>query len=403
MKRTWLRMRIGFTLIELLVVIAIIGVLIALLLPAVQKVREAANRTQCANNLKQIGLACHNFHDTYGQFPTSPDTMNDKFNYSGQQWSGPSVQVGQGAWPPSMGITYLQDGTPAGIKYQNAGWAYQILPFIEQDNLYKGDDRHFTGTTPDNVILLVPPTWPGYPAGSYGINMDAPAGPVSMTPIKTYTCPSRRQPGTFIGAGGKRAWIDYACIHPGNPFGNSDPGLDFATPNGQPWSDMLGDAFGWWNLGDGIRPPFEGGRGIITARKNGKVTFAQVSDGTSNTMMVAEKFLPPRAYQGGDNGDMYGWIGAGWPDERRSSGTSLGSNGPILINNPSRDFDPPPADPATNDTWREFAYLGSAHPAGINAVFGDGSVHNIKFGIDPQTFNFLGMRNDGRNITTDDF
>src|SRR5712692_3939760 len=115
MRLYWRQLRVGFTLIELLVVIAIIGVLIALLLPAVQKVREAANRTQCANNLKQIGLAVHNFHDTYGTFPNT------------------------GAWW-ATGAGYDASGTPIGIKYQTAGWMYQIMPFIEQDNLYKMSD-----------------------------------------------------------------------------------------------------------------------------------------------------------------------------------------------------------------------------------------------------------------------
>src|SRR5438270_7532937 len=115
MKRSLLKLRIGFTLIELLVVIAIIGVLIALLLPAVQKIREAANRTQCANNLKQIGLAVHNFHDTNGVFPT------------------------QGGWW-STGVAYDPSGAPYSYKYQTAGWAFQILPYIEQENLYKTSD-----------------------------------------------------------------------------------------------------------------------------------------------------------------------------------------------------------------------------------------------------------------------
>ncbi|HEV3203901.1 MAG TPA: DUF1559 domain-containing protein [Gemmataceae bacterium] len=410
MKKSWLTLRIGFTLIELLVVIAIIGVLIALLLPAVQKVREAANRTQCANNLKQIGLACHNFHDTYGHFPTSPDAMVDKVNFTGSnEWVGNPAAVGGGAWTPSLGITYLTDGSPAGNKYQNAGWAFQILPFIEQDNLYRMSDIAYTpgSTAPLNVIQLVPPTYPGYPIGSYGINMDAPSGPVSQSPIRTYACPSRRPAGTFNGQGGKRAWIDYACAHPGNPNGNTNPD-QVLCPNGAYWSDTLGDAFGWWTLNGnpGGGPPHEGGRGVIAARKEGKITFAQITDGTSNTMLAGEKFLPVTAYNGGDNGDMYGWIGAGWPDERRCTGSSLGnasgSDGNIIhLPNPSKDVD---LSTVPGDHWKVFGWMGSAHPAGMNSVFADGSVHNIKYGIDPEVFNRLGMRNDGRVIdNSDDF
>src|SRR5262245_46086075 len=99
--------RRGYTLIELLVVIAIIGVLIALLLPAVQKVREAANRISCANNLKQIALATHNFHDTQGKFPTG------------------------GHLPVNVG------GVPTGATNL---WV-ELLPFFEQDNLYKEWDK----------------------------------------------------------------------------------------------------------------------------------------------------------------------------------------------------------------------------------------------------------------------
>ncbi len=97
----------AFTLIELLVVIAIIGVLIGLLLPAVQKVREAANRAKCQNNLKQLGLAIHNFHDVFGVMPTAGSA-------DGRPLSG-------GPWPNSG------EGT---------NWQCHIMPFVEQANLY---------------------------------------------------------------------------------------------------------------------------------------------------------------------------------------------------------------------------------------------------------------------------
>src|SRR5262245_56778612 len=112
----------GFTLIELLVVIAIIAVLIGLLLPAVQKVREAAQRLQCANNLKQVVLAFHGHHDSNGGFPLG----------------------GNGADPARA----LVGGVPAVGKAQTLGWAYQILPYLEQSALWAGPAEATVKATP---------------------------------------------------------------------------------------------------------------------------------------------------------------------------------------------------------------------------------------------------------------
>src|SRR5262249_27965067 len=156
------RRRLGFTLIELLVVIAIIAILIGLLVPAVQKVREAAMRIQCANNMHQIGLACHMNHDTYGCLPS-------------------------GGW----GWNWVGDPLHGGGPPQPGSWIYQCLPYVEQEGLYRM-------------------------AGN-----NAGCQQMVMTPVKVFNCPSRRTGGpypgntTYYNQGGFTATLmarsDYAC------------------------------------------------------------------------------------------------------------------------------------------------------------------------------------------------
>jgi prepilin-type N-terminal cleavage/methylation domain-containing protein len=348
------RKHAGFTLFELLTVLALLGLLLALLLPAVQKVREAANRISCANNLKQLGLAVHNFHDTYGRFPTSP---------GGQDKLG------------GFGISYTHDGVPLPGKLQTAGWAFQILPFIEQEDVYKKIDllKDESGK-PQNIYPadypatdLAAATGTTFPKGSFNIDLFKGVGPVRQTPIKIYYCPTRRLPGLYNGV----ATIDYAAAHPDKVPIPRDPAGKY---RGDPVGTLL------------MTNP-AGLHGVISAMSP-KVTFASVQDGTSNTLMIAEKFIRPMNYLGGERGDRMGWAQFGGLDTCRSS-TSLDG----WTANPSMD---------RNDIAEDQDDLfGSAHPAGMNSVFADGSVHNIKYGIDADVFNALGCRDDGRFLMND--
>jgi len=306
--------RRGFTLIELLVVIAIIAILVALLLPAVQQAREAARRTQCKNNLKQIGLAFHNFHDAHDHLPTGAR------DGAGTSYACCNAQERRG-W----------------------SWSYQILPYLDQSNLYeigKEDD----------------------PNGTYPL--------VARHGVKGYYCPSRRTP-TAYGSG------YYRCDYAGNGGERGTGGIAAAPSDGQ--------------------------KGVLvrnTARAELRIN--DIKDGSSNTIMVAEKALHPDRH-GSDGGDNEPWNNAGWDECVIRHGAAINSAGDEYGLPPRYDTDAPTDTIAVTDkggrSWTNWhPFFGSAHQGGMNACLADGAVRLISYNIDDKVMRRLSLRDDREPI-----
>jgi prepilin-type N-terminal cleavage/methylation domain-containing protein/prepilin-type processing-associated H-X9-DG protein len=307
--------RRGFTLIELLVVIAIIAILIGLLLPAVQKIRDAANRIKCSNNMKQMGLAIHNYHDTYGTFPAG---------------------VTQSTNPPSV----------TGNYYPYWSWMALIMPFWEQDNLYRQADAWARSGSPAGS----PYTW--WPWGGFWLSPQTPANPATGKILSTLKCPAdSRQaqtlPGAKAGQNGDVAFTGYLGVG----------GIRSSN------ADLTNDAV----------------LGIFYKSSNGTTgtTMAAVTDGLSNTLMVGER--PPSSDL------LYGWwfAGSGW-DGSGTGDVLLGARD--LAYASSLRCSPPDSwvglRPGRPNVFCDQAHFWSFHSGGGNFLLGDGSCRFIRYSAD---------------------
>ena len=299
--------RTAFTLVELLVVIAIIAILIGLLLPAVQKVRESAARTKCANNLKQMGIACHLNVDSYGFLPSAG---------WGWSWLG-SPRLGSGPGQPG-------------------GWIYQILPYMEQHDLY---ELSGSASTAVNMVL---------------------------TPLPMFNCPSRRTGGPYLNLKGEGYYCDIGGGNDTTITPSYCARSDYAACSGSENADQGGDG-GPGSLAAAETYAWQGisaFNGAIFQRS--AISLAAITRGTSNTFMIGEKYLNPTDYttgaDQGDNENMY----IGFDNDTTRS-----------TENPPQ-HDTPEASGSGNTL-----NFGSAHTAGLNMLYCDGSVKFIPFFTDP--------------------
>jgi len=340
---------VGFTLLELLVVIAIIAIIIALLIPAVQRAREASNRLVCQNNLRQWGLACHSYHDVNHWLP-----------------------------PGGLAIPRL-----SGWKADKGSWMVYCLPYVEQGPLY-------------NQITSLP-EW-----SQPGENGIQPAVDDQILPVKLPIgrCPSDGVAGddpsltNYMVSLGPQCSIGPCGYDPFQKYCNGDlrpePPENITPPAAYPGTIEPLTIPGYRSSPNGGNTDDPGlARGMFT-RIGAKIDFASVTDGLSNTLLIGET-LP---YQ---NSDMK--LGGGW--YRQFGGSNVGTT--IIPINYYTETDDGYANkcehPETSIyNWNVSFGFKSRHTGGANFAFADGSVHFLSQTIDHRTYQYLGCRNDGQAI-----
>ncbi|MFN3159161.1 MAG: DUF1559 domain-containing protein [Rubinisphaera brasiliensis] len=348
MSPTISRSRLAFTLIELLVVIAIIAILVALLLPAVQQAREAARRAQCKNNLKQIGLALHNYHDAYQTLP-----MGQSIHFGVWRDTSHTFQTG-----------YASAGTDSPVSFR-ANWSWQayVLPMMEQGNAY--DVLNVSGRRADQAL-----------ATAEGLQ-------VLTTPIPSLLCPSDPTPNltdaSVRGARSINEPVGGSRIPTivSNYVGNNRGFAGSVTVSGQ----QSGSA-----------------NGLLYV--NSQVRFRDMTDGTTNTLAVGERaweystvdetgakvMAPARAglaIIGRSRDGSYTTCDlCGYSDATAVAGSGI--NHDDMLNSSG-----------TFDGDRAAASYSSSHAGGANFVMADGSVRFLNENLDGNTFIDLGNRSDG--------